>query len=350
MEWISLLQTLTGPPGPPGFETAAVSAALSLLAPLMDKTYTDTNGNLIGVRYGQPAGDKPLPRVLLDAHLDEIGVIVTGHREGFLQFAPLGGLDPALLPGRMFTLLTTPPRAAVVTALPPHLQGEDKGYPSAQTHFLDAGLTIQAAEQAVPVGTPGVYHASCVPLGAHRVAARALDNRAGFALLLRTLELLGDTPLAFDLFVCGSCQEELGMRGIVPVAFAVEPDLCIAVDATFGRAPEAPEHTFPLGKGPAIGLGPNCTRSLSDLLQKVAQDHHIPHQCEVMEGSSGTNAWPAQISGRGVTTGIISFPVRNMHAPVEIADLRDLEGGAQLLSLALRALCAQCQTEGTLLC
>lgn len=318
--------------GPSGFEEAVAEAAAELLRPLTDEVYFTRLGSVAGVRR---CGRANAPKLLLDAHLDEIGFIVTGHEEGFLRFAALGGVDPRMLPGREITLMARPPVPGVVICLPPHIQEDgdmDKAVP-VKDLCIDVGLSQEEARRRVPTGTPGAYRGGCAPLGEELLCGKALDDRCGFAVLLDVLERLRDKKLGVDLYVLGSTQEETHSAGAVTAAYEIAPDWCVAVDVTHGDSPDASKHeTFKLGGGPVIGVGPNCARSLSGRLRELAKDLDMPVQIEVMAGSSGTNAWPVQVSREGVATAVLSIPERYMHTPIEAVCRRDLEDTAKLLA------------------
>lgn len=332
MDYEQILGRLCALSAPSGFETSAAEAAAELLRPLVDEVYTTRLGSVVGVRR---SGRANAPRLLLDAHLDEIGLIVTGHEEGFLRFAPLGGVDPRMLPDREVTLLTDPPIHGVVACLPPHVQtaGDmDKSLPIKDL-YLDVGLSQEEAEKSVPIGTPATYRGGCAPLGEDMLCGKALDDRAGFAVLLDVLERLRGKELNVDLYVLGSTQEETHSSGAVTAAYDLAPRMCVAVDVTHGDSPDASKHeTFKLGGGPVIGVGPNCARSLSERLKELAKAGDIPFQIEVMSGSSGTNAWPIQISREGVATAVLSIPERYMHTPLEVVHRKDLKDMAKLLA------------------
>lgn len=332
MEIQEVLTKLCALSGPSGFEQPVARCAAGLLEPWVDEVRFTRLGSVLGVRR---CGKPDAARLLLDAHLDEIGLIVTGAEEGFLRFRTLGGVDPRMLWDREVMLLTQPERLGVVACLPPHIQtSEDteKSVPVAKL-YIDAGLTREEAERLVPVGTPGVFRGGCVPLGEKLISGKALDDRSCIAAILRALELLEGRELSADLYVLFSTQEETGSAGAITGAWVAAPDACVAVDVTHGATPDAPkEKTFPLEKGPVIGLGPNCTRTMSDKLEELAKKLEIPYQIEVMSGHSGTNAWPIQVSREGVATAVLSLPLRYMHTPVEVCSRSDLEQTARLLA------------------
>ena len=240
-----------------------------------------------------------------------------------------------MLPDREIVLLADPPVTGVVICLPPHVQedGEqDRSLPIKEL-CIDAGLPQEEAQRRIPAGTPAVYRGGCAPLGEDLLCGKALDDRAGFAVLLDALEQMKGRKLDVDLYVLGSTQEETRSAGAVTAAYEIAPQMCVAVDVTHGDSPDAPKHeTFKLGGGPVIGVGPNCARTMTGRLKELAKELDMPVQVEVMAGSSGTNAWPIQVSREGVATAVLSIPERYMHTPVEVVNKKDLEDTAKLLA------------------
>jgi len=338
LDYEAILGQLCSLSGPSGFEGEVAHAAADLLRPWVDEVSIDRMGTVIAVRR---CGRENAPKLLLDAHLDEIGFIITGHEEGFLRFAPLGGVDPRMLPDRELTILTQPPMVAVAACLPPHVQSrEDMDQSQAISEMvLDVGLTQEEAQRRIPIGTPAVYRTGCAPLGEELFCGKALDDRACFAILLDTLERLQNERLDVDLYVLGSTQEETHSTGAITAAYGIVPDLCVAVDVTHGDSPDAPkDKTFKLGGGPVIGVGPNCTKWMEKRFRQIAAELDMDVQLEVMSGHSGTNGWPLQISREGVATAVLSLPLRYMHTPVETAHRKDLTDTAVLLAAFIRGL------------
>jgi len=338
LDYQQILGRLCALPGPSGFEGPVAQAAAELLRPLMDEVHVDRMGSVVGVRR---CGRENAPKLLLDAHLDEIGFLVTGHEEGFLRFAPLGGVDPRMLPDRELTILTQPPMVGVVACMPPHVQSRedmDQSQPIKEL-YIDVGLSQEEAERRIPVGTPAVYRTGCAPLGKNLFCGKALDDRACFAILLDAAEQLKGEALDVDLYILGSTQEETHSTGAITAAYGIVPDLCVAVDVTHGDSPDAPkDKTFKLGGGPVIGVGPNCTRWMSRRLGVKAKELEMDVQMEVMAGHSGTNGWDLQISREGVATAVLSLPLRYMHTPVETAHRDDLTDTARLLAAFIRGI------------
>lgn len=338
MDLYDTLNRLCSLAGPSGFETAVAKTARDLLAPWMDEVSIDRMGSVIGLRR---CGKPNAKRLLLDAHLDEIGLIVTGIEDGFFRFASIGGVDQRMLPARELTILTKPePLFGVVACLPPHVltaADQDKAV-SIEDLRVDVGLTQAQAEALIPIGTPMVYRESCTALAGGQVCGKSLDDRSCFTILLRAAELLKEADLDVDLYVMGSVQEEVSGIGAAIGATAVAPDWCVAVDVTFARTPGLSEDDAPckLYGGPAIGVGPNMTRSLTQRLIDKAKEGDIPYQLEVMEGHTGTNGWHMQICREGIPTAVVSLPLKYMHSPIEAVALEDMERTAQLLAAFVR--------------
>ncbi|MBQ2895535.1 MAG: M42 family peptidase [Oscillospiraceae bacterium] len=337
MELSAMIAVLSEAVGPSGSETDAVHTAVELLDGLVDDVRFDVMGNLIALRH---AGIGGTPTVLLDAHMDEIGLIVTGYEKSFLRFQSLGGVDARMLPALEVRLLTDEPLYGIIDTLPPHiLSAEEREKPmAADKLFIDVGLSEEEVKARIPLGTPAVFSTRYFAMGQHRLCGKAMDDRACAAILIRALELVRDEELACDVALLLSTQEEVGGRGAVIGAYRVAPEAAVVVDVTHGRSPDAPKaETFELGGGPVIGVGPNMNRRISDKLMALADEAGISCQIEVLPGHSGTNAWPIQISREGVATGLVSLPLRYMHTPVEVLDLRDAEACAQLIAAWLRS-------------
>ncbi|MEG2000778.1 MAG: M42 family peptidase [Evtepia sp.] len=331
MELKEILAELCALPGPSGFEQTVTSKAVEILKTCMDEAYIDRYGNAIGVRLcGKPKAKK----ILLDAHLDEIGFIVTGVQDGFLRFQKIGGVDPRMFPDQEVTILTNPPIFGLVACLPPHIQraGEQNKTTPISELWVDVGMTPEGAKEAVPVGTPMVFKSNCSEFMDGCLCGKAMDDRAGFAALLLAADLLKNQKLDVDLYIMGSTREEVSGTGAAVGAFALHPDCCVAVDVTHGRTPDASqERTFPLGAGPAIGIGPNMTRWMTTRMIEKADAASIAWQAEVMAGNTGTNAWKIQIAREGIATAVLSIPVKYMHSPVEVLNYGDLDATARLL-------------------
>ena len=326
--------------GPAGFEERAAQRARELLEPYMDEVWTDVTGNVIGVRR---CGREGARKLLFDAHIDEIGLIITGAEEGFLRFSKLGGLDERVLPASVVELITEPPCYGVICAMPPHVLKKEDTEKVIKTEdlYIDIGRNQEEAMKIAPPGTPAVLANGARRFGENGVCGKALDNRAGFATILLALEYLKDTALEADLYVMASVQEEVGTRGAAPGVFAVEPDYCVVVDVGHAKTPDSKpvEVDEVLGGGVIISRGPNMNGKLTEACIKLADEHGIKYQIDVEPGGdSGTNARAIQISRGGVATAIFGIPLKYMHGPQEAASLEDIDCAARLMSELAKSL------------
>jgi len=328
-----ILTELCAIPGPSGFEAPIAGRVIDLLAPYMDETWTDVMGSVIAVRR---CGKPDVPKLMFDAHIDEPGLIVTHVEEGFLRFAPLGGVDARILPASEVTVLSNPPIKGVVGALPPHVikkEDADKTI-KIEDMFIDIGLNQAEAEAAVPLGSAAVLSHGARRLGESRLRGKALDDRAGVAAVLRALELIGGAPLDVDLYVMASTQEEVGVRGAAPGAFSVAPDYCVVIDVGHAKTPDSKPHETSgvLGGGVIISRGPNMNPRFTERAINLADERGIKHQIDVEPGgNSGTNARAIQISRGGVATALLGIPMRYMHSSYETVSEDDIESAACLL-------------------
>ena len=313
---------------PPGFEQNAAEHIHMLIKPYMTETWIDTLGNVIGVRK---CGKEQVAKLLFDAHIDEPGMIITGSEDGFLRFAALGGVDARSLPASEVLILTDPPTYGVIAAMPPHLTKKEDADKFAKIE--DMLIDIGRAESDVPIGTPAVFTHGARVID-NMIFGKALDNRAGVFAVLRALELLRDVELHCDLYVMFSVQEEVGTRGAGTGAFAIEPDYCVVIDAGHAKTPDSKpsEVQTELGKGVIISRGPNMNRAFTERVVKLAVTGEVAHQIDVEPGgNSGTNARVIQTTCMGISTALLSIPIRYMHCSHEVASLDDIDSAVKLL-------------------
>lgn len=326
----ALLQELCAAAGVNGVSQAAELLA-SKLAAYVPQVHTDAMGNVWGVR---PSGNENAPTLLLEAHVDEIGFIVTDVLDnGFLRVAPCGGADARTLAAQPVVVLCEPPLNGVFCSTPPHLSGGDEALLKIEERGIDVGLPADEARARIPLGTRVMFAPRFDRLLGDRVCAKALDDRAGCAAILRTLALVKDKALPWNVAVLFCVQEELGTRGAGPAAFALEPEAAIAVDVSFAHTPDANRATCGvLGGGVMLGVSPVLDEAITKQLRTLAQLHDIPLQYEGMGGKTGTDADAITVARVGIPTGLLSIPLRYMHTPVEVASLSDIEAVAALMA------------------
>ena len=325
----TLLRILTQIPAPSGREDELRAAVQKLIQPHADEVRVDALGNLIA-RKGKTA--KNGKRIMLAAHLDEIGVIVSHvDSNGFARFSALGRLSPHRRVGARVKFLNG---ALGVIGLERDAEGKDRA-PNLDKYFIDTGATSQK-DSPVKIGDAAVYDSNFLDLGG-RVVSKCLDDRVGVALLIESLRNLKYSP--HEIYYVFTVQEEVGGRGAGPAAYGLDPEIGLAVDVTIASdAPNTRAHNpIALGRGPAIKIkdaGVIADPRLVESLTRLAEKNRIPHQFEVIE-SIGTDARAMQITGMGARAGGLAIPLRNLHSPSEMIDLRDAQDAGRLLAAFL---------------
>lgn len=327
-----LIEQLTAPAGVSGDEREAALAARELLS-AYGKTGLDALGNVI-CTVQQPLNGQR--HILLDAHIDQIGMIVQSvDDKGFVRVGACGGVDRRVLMASDVTVYGKEPLFGVVCSSPPHLaaDGDEKKTPKLEDIAIDVGLDAEQARERIAPGDRVLWHGPVCEMNGGRLVSRALDDRASCAAILRTLELLKKQPLACGLTVLFSTREEVGGQGASTGAYAVRPTEALIVDVSFAHTPDAPRHKCgEMGKGPMIGIAPTLSRAIFERLCKLAKQEQIPCQIEVMDGTTGTNADQIIVSRQGVPGGMVSIPIKYMHTPAETVDPNDIEHSARLLA------------------
>lgn len=333
MDVIPLLKQLSEARGLSGFEGPVRDFVRETWQPFVDQLDEGKLGSLIGLKRGR--GEEPRPRLMLAAHMDEVGLMVTDIEEGFLRVSRVGGTDRRVLLGLEVTVHGRRDLPGVIATRPPHVlpKEERKKAVPLEKIFVDVGLPEEEVKELVSIGDLISIERQMSELANRRVAGKAFDDRACVAAITLALERLNKIDHVWDVVAVATVQEETGLKGALASAFGVAPDLAIALDVTFGQQPGADKsETFPLGGGPAVGLGPNFHPGLVERLKKVAEDREIPYQIDPIPGRSGTDAWAIQVSREGVPTALLSIPLRYMHQPVELLAVEDVERAGRLLA------------------
>lgn len=288
------------------------------------------NGNIIG-HFG--VKNENLPSLVLDAHIDQIGMIVTYITEdGFIKVENLGGIDRRLLPAQPVIVHGKKDVKGVICSVPPHLSDGGE-VPSFNDVAIDTGFTKSELEKIVSLGDVVTFDVKCRQLLNNRVTGGAFDDRSGMTAIFYALDLLHDKPLNYNVTVIFSTQEELGERGAKIGAFEINADIALAVDVSFAYAVGEDEMKCgKLGKGAMIGISPSLSRRISEDLINIAKSNNIPYQIEVMNGLTSTNADQYSVSRNGAEACTISIPLRNMHTPVEVIDLEDIRSTGELIA------------------
>ena len=339
-----LLEKLSNAPGVSGFEDEVRNLMKKELQESVDDLEVDKLGNLIAIKKGKPEGK----RVMLAAHMDEIGLMVRYiDKKGFIKFSKIGGInDQMLLNQEVYIQSSTGKIVGVIGSKPPHKmkEAERKKILEYENMFIDIGASsLEEAEKKVSVGDPIIIKQKFAELQNQLIKGKALDNRVGCAILI---EVMRRVKSSATLYAVGTVQEEVGLKGAKTSAYRINPDLALALDVTIsGDHPGIKEEEAPAkaGKGPCIILTDASGRGLithpqvKEMLIQVAQEEEIPYQVEVSDGGT-TGATAIHLTRQGIPTGVISPPSRYIHTPVSVVHLQDVENAVKLIVAVLEKL------------
>lgn len=291
--------------------------------------YAETSQNGINV-VGKIKGSSDYT-LMLEAHIDEVGFVVTDIDElGFLTVKNCGGIDLRMLPSKTVIIHGKEKVTGVFCATPPHLGGV-KEYDDISALKIDT-LLGENAKEIISVGDFVTFNQKASALQGGCITGKSLDNRAGVICLLETARRLCGKDLPFNVVFAFTDAEELGNRGAVTTTFDLSPDEAVVLDVSFADAPDVPsDECGKLSGGAMIGMSPILDKEISKKLVSVAKKNNLPYQTEVMGGRTGTNGDVISISKSGVKTGLVSIPLRNMHTDVEIIDIKDIKNVCDLL-------------------
>jgi endoglucanase len=339
-----LLERLLSIPAPSGYEAPA--AASWREAASFAEITTDGIGSSVAT-IGE-ADASPLFAVV--GHIDEIGLVITHVDEkGFIYFAPIGGWDPQILVGQRVEVQSREGAVpGVVGRKAIHVLPDEQKKKAVELKGLhiDIGATDRdRALDLVRIGDPVVIAAEPMRIDGGRLVSRSMDNRLGAYVALESLRRVHEHGnLGGRMAAVASVQEEIGLNGAGTSAFAVRPDLAIAIDVTHATdAPGMEEKelgSHPLGSGPVLARGSTLSPKIFELLVEVAAKAGIEHTIEASGRRTGTDADAIQISRAGVPAGLISIPLRYMHSPVEVVDLGDVEATVELVAAFAESLAA----------
>lgn len=325
-----LLQTLTETFGPSGYEDEVRKIVRREVDALADEVRVDTLGNLIARK--RPAKlTQATKKVMIAAHMDEIGVIVNHVDEnGFVRFSPIGGVFRRYVLGGRVRFLNGTQGVIGFDRL-----DNVNELPTLDKVYIDVGAS-SPKDCPVKVGDVAAFDRPYTELG-NRLVAKSMDNRVGVLVAIETLRALKSSP--YDLYFVFTTQEEVGVRGAVTSAYGVDPDIGIALDiCPTGDTPHAQRMEMALGKGPCIkiqDMGMIADPRVVQWMIRTAEKNRIPYQREVLL-IGGTDARAIQATRAGVPAGCISIPARYVHSPSEMVDYSDVQNAVKLLNALLR--------------
>jgi len=332
---IELLRKLTDAPGISGYEDQVRAVVVQELRPLTDEMHGDRLGNVIATRKGTGG-----PKILIAAHMDEIGFMVRHiDQRGFIRIQQIGSFDPRVLVAQRVIVHTEGgeryPGVIETTSEPLHFGPPDSSWrPSMSDLFVDLGLSGATVHRHIKVGNM-ITTDRTLMVTSESLIGKALDNRLGLYVMIEALRTMGQTSA--EVIAVATSQEEVGSRGAVTAAFALEPDICIALDLTIANdipGSTSEEEVTRLGSGPAIKVMDTTQLSHPKLvrhLRDIATQHQVPYQLEVLN-RGGTDASLIQRTRAGVTVCTISIPARYIHTANEMASQHDVEATVILLA------------------
>lgn len=312
-----------------GFEFEVGKHLKTIFDGICEQTEIDALGNVIGV-----IGKGNKTKIMLEAHLDEIGLMVKSiDDKGFISFIGIGGINPATLPSAEVFIHGKEKIFGVIGAKPPHLQSEDESKKIYKTEkmYIDTGYTFEALKNIIRIGDAITFVSKPVMLLNNTVAAKSIDNKMGIWCLIECAKRLKTQNLNSEITFLAAVQEEVGCRGAKVGAYKIDPDLAIVIDVTHAQTPytEGSDTAFPLGSGAAIAVGPNLHPKLTKKIINSAKG--VPYTIEVCAGNSGTDASVVQTTKKGIPCALLSAPLKYMHTQVETVCLDDVKAVVDII-------------------
>ena len=327
------IQVMVETPGLSGYESKISKVIEDYFKPYSDDIRRDKLGNLIVLKKGN-TGDRK--KIFLAAHMDEIGLIVKKiDKNGFIKFTTIGGVDQRTLLTQEVIVHGEKDLFGVIGNKKNNILEEEERKKAVKIEdmLIDVGLSKDEVEKVISVGDPISFRRKMVSLQGDCISGKALDDRAGVAVMYECLKELNKMNHDCDVYAVATVQEEVGLRGAITSTYNIFPDIGIAIDVGFAYTPElSKDEVSELGKGPAIAFGANIHPKVYESLIKTAKEYNLPYQEEVYTGATGTDAWAIQITQSGVATGLLSIPLRYMHTSVEVIDINDIKYAGKILA------------------
>jgi tetrahedral aminopeptidase len=329
-----LLAEICKTPGAPGFEQRVRELVIKELKGLVDEIETDNMGNVYAIKKGNSK-----KRVMIGAHMDEIGFIVTHIDEkGFLRFHTLGGFDPKTLTAQRVIIHGKKDIIGVMASKPIHVMTDEERNRVAKIkdYFIDTGLSKKEVEKYIKIGDPITREREYIEMG-DCVNSKSLDNRLAVFILIETLKKLKGKKVPYDIYGVFTVQEEVGIRGANVSALKVNPDFGFGLDTTIAfDLPGAAAHEMitKLDEGTAIKImdaSTICDYRMVDFMKKTAEKHKIKWQPEILTAGGTDTAGIQRMTQGGSIAGAISIPTRHLHQVIEMAHKNDINASIDLL-------------------
>ena len=310
----------------------------SLIGGVFDDYKTDALGNHLFIKK---CGRPNAPRILVDTHFDEIGMMVTGIKEGgFVTVTNIGGVDTRILPASEVIIYGKEPVFGIFAAKAPHLttpEDREKLTPLSEI-LIDTGYSKEELEELCPIGTPVGFKPIYAELLNDRLAGKAFDDKACGACAVFGIDAVQRRDLAGDVYFLFSAYEETGMTGARVAGFGIRPDYALVLDVTHASVPEAKDRYLPeFGSGVAIAASPVTNRRLTRMVTDLCRSGNIPFTVDACPGGTGTNANVLGISAEGIPTALCSLPLKSMHTSAEVLSMDDARALSRVVSLFIKS-------------
>lgn len=334
-----LLGEICTVPGAPGFEKKIRELVLKEIKGLVDEVELDNMGNIYAIKRGNKPEDER-KRVMIGAHMDEIGFIVTHiDDKGFIRFHTLGGFDPKTLTAQRVLVHGKKDVIGVMASKPIHvMSAAERDKPAKiSDFFIDTGLSAKEVKKLINIGDPITREREFIEMG-ECVNGKSLDNRLAVFILIETLRSLKKKKVPYDIYGVFTVQEEVGIRGANVAALKINPDFGFGLDTTIAfDLPGAAAHEMitKLGEGTAIKImdaSTICDYRMVEYMKKTAEKHKIKWQPEILTAGGTDTAGIQRMTEGGSIAGAISIPTRHLHQVIEMAHKNDIKGSIDLLT------------------
>ncbi len=332
MDLKELIFSLSGLMSVTGYERHSTDALNEIIGKYFDEFYTDSIGNHIFVKK---CGKEHAPRILIDCHFDEIGMMVTGVKKGgFLTFTNVGGVDTRLLPSSEVVIYGKETIPGIVATTPESMRspGSDK-LKTIDQLVIDTGYDKETLEELCPLGTPIGYKGEYFELKNEKLVGKAFDDKACGACAVHGIDAVDSLDMVADVYFVFATREEIGCVGTGPAAYGIDPDYALVMDVTNSWIPEMTGMKWTMvGTGVSIDVSPVTNRKLTKMTAKLCEEKGIAYTFRASPGSTGTDANATGTIGEGIPTVLCSLPLRNMHTAKELLSMKDAEALSRLVS------------------
>ena len=335
---ISLFKSICEVAGAPGYEKRIRDLVIKEVSPLVDEVKINNMGNVYAIKKG-----KNSKKVMVGAHMDEIGFIVTHiDDKGFLRFHTLGGFDPKTLTSQRVIVHGKEDVVGVMGSKPIHVMSpeERNKNPKITDYFIDLGRPKEEVEKLVSIGNPITRYSNFIEMG-DCINCKSIDNRVSVFVLIETLRNLKNQEVPYDIYGVFTVQEEVGVRGANVYALDIKPDFGFGLDTTIAYdlpGAQAHEQITKLGEGAAIKImdaSTICDYRMVDYMKETAEKHQIKWQHEILPAGGTDTAGIQRMNEGGAIAGAVSIPTRHLHQSIEMAHKSDIDASIKLLEKSL---------------